>query len=111
MVEFLLWDFLQKIPLLSLIRIILYLILSVFGGAGLLYDKIVNPFLNKNEQKIDDGVELIKIKISMMFGNITSAIAAFAMKQFNEFIIKSLAKPSVEKNPKPSVEVPEEKKE
>ena len=86
MIEFLTWDFLVKIPMITEIRIVIYLGLAVFGGAGLLYDKVLNPFLTKNEQKIDDVIELLKARISYALTTITGYISALVIKQFTAFI-------------------------
>jgi len=105
MIEFLFWEMLQKIPGILLIRICLYMTLAVFGGAGILYDKYLNPFLTKYEQKIDDGIELIKAKASYYFGVAVMHVVDFAKTQFFAFLAhRSQPAPPPEPKPKPEKE-------
>lgn len=83
----------MKIPYIVYIRIFFYLFLVVFGGAGLLYDKFLTPFLTKNEQNIDDGIEYFKNKASLIFGKIASYLTSFILKQFNDFVRLSIMNP------------------
>ena len=111
MIEFLAWDLLMKIPLITFIRTLTYLILAVFGGAGQLYDRFLGPFLTKNEQKIDDGIEWTKGKVSYVFGTAASAISSFVLKQVNDFIFRSVTAPLQPKSENPPAAPQQLKKE
>lgn len=80
------------------------MILAVFGGAGLLYDKYLSPFLTKNEQKIDDGIELIKAKLSYYFSLLAKHLVDFAKTQFIALLFhRSQQAPPPPPQPKPEV--------
>ena len=93
MIEFLWGDFIQRIPGIILIQITIYMFLAVFGGAGLIYDKALGPFLNRNEQRIDDGIELIKSKASYYFGLAAKQVIDYAKQQFFALLLRGNSAP------------------
>lgn len=94
MIEFLWGDFIQRIPGIIVIQISIYMFLAVFGGAGLIYDKALGPFLSKNEQRIDDGIELIKAKASYYFGLAAKQVMDYAKQQFLTLLFRSNSAPA-----------------
>ena len=68
--------------------------LAVFGGAGLIYDKALGPFLTRNEQRIDDGIELIKSKASYYFGLAAKQVMDYARQQFLALLFRSNSAPA-----------------
>lgn len=86
--------------------------LAVFGGAGFLYDKVINPFLTTNEQRIDDLILLIKSRITFVVSTIFSYLKSFIIKQVREFILGSITGPRAQVPPEEKkAEATEEKKE
>jgi hypothetical protein len=93
MVEFLWWDFFQKIPGILIVRICIYMFLAVFGGAGIVYDRALGPFLTKNEQRIDEGIEMVKAKASYYFGLAAKQAVEYGKQQFFALMMRRSAAP------------------
>lgn len=83
---------LLRVPGFYLGRLVLFVFLSFLGGAGPIYDNYLEPFLDQNHEKIDQGIAMIWDIGSSFFKKIGISIKDLAMQQFREFITLSLNK-------------------
>lgn len=70
--------------------------LACFGCAGLLYDKFLDPFLKKNEQKIDEWIDYLKAKLTYYLGTAINFLTSFIMNQAWNFILRTPSQPRAE---------------
>ncbi|CAG9311687.1 unnamed protein product [Blepharisma stoltei] len=96
--EYLFESLLLKIPAFYIGRFALFVFLSVFGGAGLIYDSCLGPFLETYQESIDKGIAFIFDLGSTSFRKVLGSIRDLLLHQFREFINLTLSKKANQNN-------------
>ena len=90
LLEYLFWEKVSKMPLMNLVRVGVYVFLSIFGGGELVYDLALGPFLCSNEDRIDKGIEKGWEYTSLFLRKVFTNLKNWVFKKFTEFIALSL---------------------